>query len=59
MPIIPALAECRQEDCEFEASLGYIIRSCLRILKRKKKKAKLVHFILSIFYHKNGIPLHL
>jgi hypothetical protein len=26
MPIIPALRSLRQKDCEFEASLGYIVR---------------------------------
>jgi hypothetical protein len=33
MPIIPAFRRLRQEDREFETSLDYIVRSCL-----KKKK---------------------
>lgn len=28
-PIIPALRKPTQEDCEFRASLGYSMRSCL------------------------------
>jgi hypothetical protein len=30
MPIIPVLRKLRWEDCEFEASLSYIVRHCLK-----------------------------
>jgi hypothetical protein len=36
MPVIPALRRLKQEDLEFEASLDYIINSCLKIIKEKK-----------------------
>jgi hypothetical protein len=33
-PVIPALGRLRQEGSEFEASLSYIARSCLRTKQR-------------------------
>jgi hypothetical protein len=33
----PALRRLRQEDCEFEPSLAYMARRCLKKTKKKKK----------------------
>jgi hypothetical protein len=32
-PVIPTLRKWRQENCKLEASLGYIVRPCLKELK--------------------------
>jgi hypothetical protein len=36
MPVIPALRRQRQEDCEFRASLVYLVRTCLKITTKPK-----------------------
>jgi hypothetical protein len=40
MPIKPTIRGLRQEDHEFEASLGYKPRPCLKLKKKKKKETK-------------------
>jgi hypothetical protein len=30
MPVIPILHRLRQKNCEFQATLGYIVKSCLK-----------------------------
>jgi hypothetical protein len=37
MPVILAFRRLRQEDHEFDGSLGYIIRPCFKKKKKKKK----------------------
>jgi hypothetical protein len=40
---MPALKRWRQEDGEFEASLGYILRTCLKNKERKKSLLDTLH----------------
>jgi hypothetical protein len=39
MPVIPALRRLRQEDCEFNTSMGYIERPRLKMHRNKTKHA--------------------
>jgi hypothetical protein len=38
MPVILALGKLRQENHEFEASLGYTVRVCLKKILRLKRE---------------------
>jgi hypothetical protein len=40
--VIPALGSLRQENCEFQANLGYIVKSYKIKTKTKNKKARLL-----------------
>jgi hypothetical protein len=41
--VIPAVRRLvRQENLEFEASLGYIMRPCLKKTKKERKKKKIL-----------------
>jgi hypothetical protein len=43
MPIIPTLGRLGQEDCDFEASLSYTVRLCLKKSKQNKQKLCTTH----------------
>jgi hypothetical protein len=40
MSAIPALGRLRQEDHQFEVSMGYVTRPCLKNKNKNKKKTK-------------------
>jgi hypothetical protein len=50
--VILALGRLRQEDGEFEASLGYILRTYLKKTKTKTKKSYILKCDLICFYLK-------
>jgi hypothetical protein len=47
MPVIPALGIWRQEDHEFEACLGYMVRPCLKNKQKQKRKTNKIGHLIS------------
>jgi hypothetical protein len=39
-PVIPALGKLRQEDREFEASLGFTVRTCVCVRERERARER-------------------
>jgi hypothetical protein len=52
MPVIPALRNPRQENCEVQVSLDNLVRICV---KKKKKKRKCRHQNMEMIFKAVGI----
>jgi hypothetical protein len=57
MPAILALGRVRQENCEFEAFLGYVARSCLTKLKKKRNSNFLSQAPCTVNSRRNALML--
>jgi hypothetical protein len=44
--VIPAFRRLRQKACKFKASLGYIVRPCLKISKQTNKQKTMFNWAL-------------
>jgi hypothetical protein len=59
MPVILAVRRLKQEDCEFEANLGYIVRLCPKKTKPKYiMEYELVQSTLYIVWNYNRTPVY-
>jgi hypothetical protein len=63
MPVIPALSRLRQEDCEFEGGLGYIVSSrlayviCLNKQKSKQTNKNRLKLLPEVTFSLKQFPL--
>jgi hypothetical protein len=58
MSIIPALGRLRWEDCEFEVSLGYIMRPCPKKARKKREKGCYEHLCEPVFSSANYVYVY-